>query len=136
MLPSQDIYLGNKYLRSETYLAGRQPDRSGYLDRKHGLGTFVTGLPAYRHSLDMTVSYTEMIREAGMKPGETVVSRAERPAPDEDAGKLGIAAGELLVYIERVRTADGVPAMLSSEWHVPGTFELPVYRRPLAGGGG
>jgi len=43
---------------------------------------------------------------------------------------------ELLVYIERVRTADGVPAMLSSEWHVPGTFELPVYRRPLAGGGG
>jgi GntR family transcriptional regulator len=39
---------------------------AGYLDRKHGLGTFVTGLPAHRHSLDMTVSYTEMIREAGM----------------------------------------------------------------------
>ena len=88
---------------------------AGYLDRKHGLGTFVTGLPAYRHSLDMTVSYTEMIRQAGMKPGETVVSRTERPAPDEDAGRLGVPAGELLVYIERVRTADGVPAVYSED---------------------
>jgi GntR family transcriptional regulator len=186
---------------------------AGYLDRKHGLGTFVTGLPVHRHSLDMTVSYTEMIRAAGMDPGEKVVSRTERPASAEDAGRLGVPAGELLVCIERVRTADGIPAvysadripkaalhgldegpldaslylilaragltihhaiatlrpvtadarlsrllgvrrgsplqyveqvdfaasgeaaMLSSEWHVPGIFELFVYRRPLAGAG-
>jgi GntR family transcriptional regulator len=187
---------------------------AGYLDRKHGLGTFVTGLPVHRHSLDMTVSYTEMIREAGMDPGEKVVSRTERPASAEDAARLGVPAGELLVCVERVRTADGIPAvysadripkaalhgldespldaslylilaqagltihhaiatlrpvtadarlsrllgvrrgsplqyveqvdftasgeaaMLSSEWHVPGIFELFVYRRPLAEAGG
>ncbi len=184
---------------------------AGYLDRKHGLGTFVTGLPVHRHSLDMTVSYTEMIREAGMDPGEKVVSRTDRPASAEDAARLGVPAGETLVCIERVRTADGKPAiyssdripkaalrgfgdapldaslylilaqagltiyraiatlrpviadarlaqllgvrrgsplqhveqvdfaangvaaMLSSEWHVPGIFELSVHRRPLAG---
>lgn len=187
---------------------------AGYLDRKHGLGTFVTGLPVHRHSLDMTVSYTKMIREAGMDPGEKVVSRTVRPASAEEAGRLGVAVGELVVCIERVRTADGAPAvysedripkaslhgledspldaslyliltqagltihhaiatlrpviadarlsrllgvrrgsplqyveqvdfaasgaaaMLSSEWHVPGIFELSVYRRPLAEPGG
>jgi GntR family transcriptional regulator len=184
---------------------------AGYLDRKHGLGTFVTGLPVHRHSLEMTVSYTNMIREAGMVPGEKVVSRADRAASPEDAGRLGVPPGEMLVFIERVRTADGKPviyssdripktalhgladapldaslyqilaqagltishaiatlrpviadarlsqllevrrgsplqyveqvdfaatgvaAMLSSEWHVPGIFELSVHRRALAG---
>lgn len=187
---------------------------AGYLDRKHGLGTFVTGLPVHRHSLDRTVSYTTMIREAGMEPAETLLSRTERPASAEDAARLGLPTGEMLVCIERVRTADGMPAvysfdripkaalhgldappldaslyvvlaragltiqhaiatlrpvtadarlsrllgvrrgsplqyieqvdfaagdaaaMLSSEWHVPGIFELSVCRRPLDGGVG
>ncbi len=88
---------------------------AGYLDRKHGLGTFVTGLPVHRHSLDMTVSYTNMIREAGMIPGEKVVSRADRPASAEDAARLGVPPGETLVCIERVRTADGKPAIYSAD---------------------
>lgn len=184
----------------------------GYLSRKHGLGTFVTGSPRHRHALDLTVSYTAMIRNAGMEPKEIVLTRGERPAAPEEAERLGIGADDPLVYIERVRTADGtpavysedriparllgtaadlpigtslyeflagagitihhalaalrpviadkrlsrllgvpsgaalqyidqidftsigVPAVLSSEWHVPGIFELCINRRPLAGG--
>lgn len=181
----------------------------GYLSRKHGLGTFVTGMPRHRHSLDTTVSYTAMIRSAGMQPGETVVAREQRPATTEEASRLGIVPGDELVCIQRVRTADDIPAiysvdripqglvkgtadtpsdtslyvflaqagltihhavatlrpviadgrlagllkvprgsplqyvdqvdftelgaaaMLSSEWHVPGIFELRIHRRPL-----
>jgi hypothetical protein len=34
--------------------------------------------------------------------------------------------------VEQVDFADsGEAAMLSSEWHVPGIFELSVYRRPM-----
>lgn len=186
----------------------------GYLSRKHGLGTFVTGMPTHQHSLDMTVSYTAMIRSAGMAPAEEVVERAQRPATPEESDRLGIDPGAELVCIRRVRTADGVPAiysedriprlllqgledapldtslyvllaqagltihhavatlrpviadarlarllgvprgsalqyidqvdfiatgtaaMISSEWHVPGVFELVINRRPLASDSG
>ena len=48
---------------------------AGYLDRRHGSGTFVTSAPRTRHPLETTVSYTAMIREAGHEPGETVLAQ-------------------------------------------------------------
>jgi len=87
----------------------------GYLTRRHGLGTFVTGMPSHRHSLDTTLSCTAMIRDAGMQPGETVLDRTERPATPEEADRLGVHPGEMLVCIQRVRTADGVPAVYSED---------------------
>lgn len=87
----------------------------GYLTRKRGLGTFVTGIPSHRHSLDTTVSYTKMINSAGMEPGEVVVARVERPATSEEADRLGIDQGEVLACIQRVRTANGVPAVYSED---------------------
>ena len=47
---------------------------AGYLTRRHGSGTFVADPPRSRHALDTTVSYTAMIREAGMQPGERVLA--------------------------------------------------------------
>jgi GntR family transcriptional regulator len=47
---------------------------AGYLERHHGSGTFVVGLPGPRHALDATLSYTHMIAEAGMTPGMRVLS--------------------------------------------------------------
>jgi GntR family transcriptional regulator len=102
----------------------------GYLSRKHGLGTFVTGMPTHRHSLDMTVSYTAMIRSAGMEPGEQVVDRAERPATPEEADRLGVDQGEVLVCIRRVRTADGVPAIYSED-RIPRLLLQGFERAPL-----
>lgn len=87
----------------------------GCLSRKHGLGTFVTGVPSHQHSLDTTVSYTAMILDAGLQPGEIVVARMERPATPEEADRLGIDPGEVLVCIQRVRTADEVPAVYSED---------------------
>ena len=87
----------------------------GYLTRKHGLGTYVTSIPSHRHSLDVTVSYTSMIRDNNMVPGETVVARVERPATPEEADRLKIDPGDLLVSVQRVRTADGVPAVYSED---------------------
>ena len=34
---------------------------AGYLERRHGSGTYVVGLPGPRHALDATLSYTRMI---------------------------------------------------------------------------
>jgi GntR family transcriptional regulator len=87
----------------------------GDLRRKHGLGTFVTSMPSHQHSLDMTLSYTAMIRSAGMEPGDKVVDRVERAATPEEADRLGVDQAEMLVCIRRVRTADGVPAIYSED---------------------
>jgi DNA-binding GntR family transcriptional regulator len=89
---------------------------AGYLNRRHGSGTYVTSAPRTRHPLETTVSYTEMIREAGLKPSETVLNRDERTATDEEATLLSLADDdELLLEVERVRRAGKRPVIYSRD---------------------
>jgi GntR family transcriptional regulator len=86
---------------------------SGLLSRRHGSGTYVTGKVPRRHSLETTLSYTAMIVDAGMRAGETVLSRQVRPATAEEALRLGVPAGQPLICLERIRTADERPVIYS-----------------------
>jgi GntR family transcriptional regulator len=86
---------------------------AGYLTRRHGAGTFVTGTLPRRHALDASVSYTSMIREAGMTPGLVVLDQREHEANPEEAELLRVPEGEPLVTVERIRTADGRPVVYS-----------------------
>jgi GntR family transcriptional regulator len=88
---------------------------AGYLVRRHGSGTYVTASPRARHALETTVSYTAMIREAGHKPGETVLGKTVRAATDAERKQLGLRAGEPLVEIERVRRAGRRPVIYSRD---------------------
>ncbi|HEV3267133.1 MAG TPA: GntR family transcriptional regulator [Acidimicrobiales bacterium] len=181
---------------------------AGYLERLHGSGTYVVGLPGPRHALNVTLSYTHMIADAGMKPGMEVLSVTSGPAKSDEISALELEAGDNVRRLERLRTADdraviysidtlperyvsrvtekrfnrslydlltkighqvvsanavllpvtaskrlaslldvrvgsalqqirevdytkeGRPILLSTEWHVPGVFELSVNRRP------
>jgi GntR family transcriptional regulator len=85
----------------------------GYLLRRHGSGTFVTLLPSRRHALDATLSYTQMIRQAGMTPGVRLLAAAVRPARAEEAADLGLAEGTPVRVLERLRTADERPVVYS-----------------------
>jgi len=78
----------------------------GYLERRHGSGTYVAGLPRPYHSLDTTLSYMKMIAEAGMKPDLHVLSVETRVASPVEAADLGLEQGELVRSLERLRTAD------------------------------
>jgi GntR family transcriptional regulator len=93
----------------------------GYLTRRHGSGTYVTGTLPRRHALDMSVSYLNMIREAGMEPGLVLLDLSEHPADDEEAEALKVAPGEPLLKVERIRTADGRPVVYSVD-HLPRRF--------------
>ncbi len=86
---------------------------SGYLLRRHGSGTFVTLLPSRRHALDATLSYTQMIRQAGMTPGFRLLSAAVRPAGPDEADDLGVDDGTPVRVLERLRTADERPVVYS-----------------------
>jgi GntR family transcriptional regulator len=115
-------------LPNETELAGRfTVSRStireavgslmdaGYLVRRHGSGTFVTALPRTRHPLEMTVSYTGMIRAAGHKPSETIVSKDVRRPSNTERELLGLTDRESLIEVERVRLADRRPVIYSRD---------------------
>jgi GntR family transcriptional regulator len=88
---------------------------AGYLTRRHGSGTFVAGTLPQRHSLDTSVSYTSMIREAGMKPGMVILDQSEHSATPEEAEALRVTVGEPVLTVERIRTADGRPVVFSIE---------------------
>ncbi len=86
---------------------------AGYLERRHGSGTYVVGLPRARHSLDITLSYSKMITDAGMTPAIQVMSLETRRANDEEAEKLALETGEVVRVLERLRSADDRPVIYS-----------------------
>jgi GntR family transcriptional regulator len=86
---------------------------AGYLTRRHGSGTYVAGTLPRRHALDTSVSYLSMIREAGMKPGLVVLDQSEHEASAEEAEALRLKAGEAVLTVERIRSADGRPVVYS-----------------------
>jgi GntR family transcriptional regulator len=99
---------------------------AGYLTRRHGSGTFVVGTLPRRHALDASVSYTSMIREAGMTPGIVILEQSEHGATAEEAEELQVPEGEALLTVARIRTADGRPVV----------YSVDRLRSSLAGDGG
>ena len=86
---------------------------AGYLERRHGSGTYVVGRPRARHSLDATISYTKMISDAGMKAQIHVLNLVSRPARAEEAEALELSEAEEVRSLERLRTANGRPVIYS-----------------------
>lgn len=87
---------------------------AGYLARRHGSGTYVIGTPR-QHTLDTNLSYRGMITAAGMTPGLTVLSTRVRKPTSDEAERLRIDDAELVVSVERIRTADGKPIVYSQD---------------------
>ena len=88
---------------------------AGYLDRRHGSGTYVTYAPRTRHPLETTVSYTAMIRESGHKPSETVVSKGARAPAEVERRRLELSDDDQVIEVERVRLADRRPVIYSRD---------------------
>lgn len=101
---------------------------AGYLERRHGSGTYVVGLPGPSHALDATLSYTHMIAQAGMKPGMQVLAIETRLATNEEIHELQLEPDESVRRLVRLRTADGRPVIYSVDI-VPERFIVGVANR-------
>jgi GntR family transcriptional regulator len=88
---------------------------AGLVSRVHGSGTYVTGAPKARHSLDATLSYTAMIEAAGFAAELVLLAMEVRPADETEAAALALPAGGEVLAVERVRTADGRPVVYSRD---------------------
>ncbi|WP_245864487.1 GntR family transcriptional regulator [Paenibacillus donghaensis] len=100
--------------------AVKQMETEGRLLVKHGVGTFVIHpLPAIPSSLDRLSSTGEMIRSAGLEEGESRISLRKLDGSQEIAAQLGIKAGEQVMVLERIRTANGEPVAVTVNYFHP-----------------
>lgn len=93
----------------------------GYLIKKQGKGTFVR-----RHVIDRKIEYvmgfTESLERAGYHASSEVLGREIIPADHNLADKLGIAVGDDVLYIRRVRKGDGIPVMMENNYFPANRF--------------
>jgi GntR family transcriptional regulator len=87
-------------------------EEDGLITRRHGVGTFVRKNPIL-NNLSLDFGTTDMIISAGMTPGTTSLAVTVEEAAGVVLEALGLVAGERVLSIERVRTADGRPVVFS-----------------------
>src|SRR5437868_8696995 len=81
--------------------------RDGYLDRRHGSGTYVTE-PRIAQPMTL-VSFSEDMRRRGMVPGSRTLDLLTTSAGARLARRLAISPEARLVRVARLRLADGEP---------------------------
>jgi GntR family transcriptional regulator len=90
--------------------------RDGYLERRHGAGTFVSE-PKIAQQLTLT-SFSEDMRRRGMVAGSRTIELREIHAGATVGRALNISPDARVVLIRRLRLADGEPMALET-LHVP-----------------
>jgi GntR family transcriptional regulator len=93
----------------------RAMELEGLVRRRQGSGTFVADHPRMANSLDVNFGVTDAIRAAGMTAG---IARARHWVESASAGEaalLELEPGQDVLVVERVRTAEGKPVVLSRD---------------------
>lgn len=100
----------------------------GYLTKMQGKGTFVNPPKLARKILQSSEvqSFTETCRAAGRVAGSKLVSCEVVDARPAEREFLDLDEGAKLVYVQRIRTADGVPIMLENNFFPFEGFEFLV----------
>lgn len=98
-------------------------EEEGYVSRRHGSGTYVTHRPALPNELGRNFGVSSHIASQGLRPGTVADSAGLSPAPATVAEALGVAEGEPVSTLRRVRTADGRRVVDVTDWcrtdHLP-----------------
>jgi GntR family transcriptional regulator len=87
----------------------------GLVTRSRGAGTFLSHRPRLRNNLDVNFGVSDAIRQAGMEPGYRGAVTSIEAASAAERERLSLGAGEQVVLVERVRTADGRPVVFTRD---------------------
>lgn len=88
----------------------------GYLIKLQGRGTFV-GTPKIHRKFtggNRIESFTQTCKSNGMVAGGKLLCHQAVPAGQDERAFLKLKPGSLLLYLRRVRTADGLPIFLEN----------------------
>lgn len=88
----------------------------GYLVKQQGRGTFVSTPRIHRKFSvsNQVMSFTKSCQEYGMTAGAKVLERKIVPVREDEKTFWNCGDDALLLYIQRVRTADGQPVFLEN----------------------
>jgi GntR family transcriptional regulator len=87
----------------------------GYLIKKQGKGTFVNK-PKIKRKIDHLLSFTEACSNNGMKATSEVIKREIIMPSEEEKDFLQLDDGDKVLYIQRIRFADGDPIMYENNY--------------------
>jgi GntR family transcriptional regulator len=108
-------------------------EEEGYVSRRHGSGTYVTHRPTLPNDLGRNFGVSQLIASTGLQPGTVEESSGAVPAPAAVAAALGVAEGEPVSSLRRVRTAGGRRVVDATDWCR--TEDLAPEDLPEIGGG-
>ncbi len=133
LLPSERE-LSERYGLSRTTvrLALKELETLGLISRKHGKGTFVSDLTGGAMDLTTNYSFTEQMRDAGREPKTVELDFQTRDATKTLADRMGLHLGDKVLYMKRLRFADGVPMMLERTY-VPANRFIGLTEETLSG---
>lgn len=88
----------------------------GYLIKRQGLGTFVSTPRIHRKITDgnRLESFSTLCQSCNMVAGAHLLSRQIVPIRQEEQEFFGLGSDALLIYVERLRTADNLPIFLEN----------------------
>lgn len=100
--------------------------QEGCLTKRQGKGTYVNPPKLSRKIFQSSEvqSFTDTCRESGRIAGARVTNREIVEARPAEREFLGLPEGAKLVYVQRVRTADGIPIMLENNFFPYEGFEF------------
>lgn len=84
-------------------------ERTGFIIRRHGIGTFISENPLKSNNLNVNWGITKVIQSSGDKAGTSKFHIFTQNSNKNEAGHLNIPLGDPIVVLERVRTANGIP---------------------------
>jgi GntR family transcriptional regulator len=87
---------------------------AGYVTRRRGSGSYVAERRRMPHGLDSTLSYLAMIESAGVQAGMRVLDAVLDQYSKHDRS-LQLSEGDMVLAVERVRTADDKPVIYSRD---------------------
>lgn len=84
-------------------------ETKGLVRRRQGAGTFVSQLSGITNPLNEVIDFFDLIANFGYEPGFQQVGASVEAADTETAEMLALDAGEELLSVAKVFTADGEP---------------------------
>ena len=86
-------------------------EREGWVEKKHGKGTFVAP-PKVAQSLSHLSGFSENMRRAGLEPTSQVIAQTLQEPSDALRRTLALPPDGRVAVVTRLRLADGKPLML------------------------
>ena len=118
-----DTRLGNHRKLAKQYNVSRITVRravddlvsQGLVEKKQGKGTFICR-QKFAKDIKNLQSFSEMCRHMNMKPGGQMLENKLVLADDKIQKQLNLEPGSYVVYISRLRTADGEPVAIEKNY--------------------